>query len=423
MAFLRNMTDRFWSYVSPRKTQQRREKDFKFAVPSLPRHTMKRSGSGKSELRSEVSEGSVRGMTPETIVRRWALQTPSQDGSEYVDGAQLPPSPPASLERPYTDFEGETLIDGLAEGMNTFSEEGWDANEETILVDEARYMDEHHEHKELEAEIERARRDAQGQELRVAGWTEDAIFLFQKLGLRGFEPLFPYSWIDDFPVLPTNLFTRKLELAFIKPELDSESDFHAQKALTELFELGGRTRDAVLHNAPIRTAEHHIRQAVLKYNKWALRDAGLDDIWRNLSLFETVSCHKEVSPEVMQARMLRKLNKLADLWRDALRKREMENNQSTKHGKSRADEPTPEVPTLYGVFTSHTLLAFTSYDTHAVKPVLRSVAIFDFGQEGYDVWNSLAVAIFIIHCRNRLLDLQDFLPTPSQTSGDSDPDI
>jgi hypothetical protein len=193
---------------------------------------MKQSRSGKSELTSEVSEGSTRGMTPETLVQRWALRTPRQTGSGYVDGAQLPPSPPASLERPYTDFEGETLIDGLAEVINPLSEQGWDANEETILVDEARYMDEHNEHKELEAGIERERRDAQGQELRAAGWTEDAIFLFQKLGMRGFEPLLPYSWIDDFPVLPVNLFTRKMDLAFIKPELDPDFDFHGKSRET-----------------------------------------------------------------------------------------------------------------------------------------------------------------------------------------------
>lgn len=199
----------------------------------------------------------------------------------------------------------------------------------------------------------------------------------------------------------------------------------AQKALNELFELGGRTRDAVLQKAPVRTAEYHIRRAVQKYNKWALKDAGLEDVWHNISLFKTISCHKRVSPEVMQAKMLRKLNKLAALWRDALRMREMEDAQSINRSKSRAVDldPSPEVPTLYGVFASHTLLAFTSYDPHAEKPVLRSVAMFDLGQEGYDVWNSLAIAIFVIHCRNRLLDLQDFLPTPSLASGDSDPDI
>lgn len=228
MAFLREMTDRFWSYVSPRKTQQRREKDFKFAVPTLPRRTMKQSSPSRSELRSEVSEGSTRGMTPETLVKRWALRTPSQHGSEYVDGAGLPPSPPASLERPYTDLEGETLLDGIADGFNPDSEQSWDANEETILVDEAVYMDEHHAHKELEAEVERERREAQGEELRIAGWTEDAIFLFQKLGMRGFEPLLPYSWFDDFPVLPANLFTRNMDLAFIKPELNPDSDFHGK---------------------------------------------------------------------------------------------------------------------------------------------------------------------------------------------------
>lgn len=82
----------------------------------------------------------------------------------------------------------------------------------------------------------------------------------------------------------------------------------------------------------------------------------------------------------------------------------------------------PEVPTLYGVISSHTIMAFVSYDVHAATPSLRTVAMFDFGQEGYDVWNSLAIAIFVIHCRNRMMELQDSLPRLEEASTDSDPD-
>lgn len=67
-------------------------------------------------------------------------------------------------------------------------------------------------------------------------------------------------------------------------------------------------------------------------------------------------------------------------------------------------------------------MAFVSYDPLAETPILRTVAMFDFGQEGYDVWNSLAIAIFIIHCRNRLMELQEWLPEPEEEPTESDPD-
>lgn len=75
-----------------------------------------------------------------------------------------------------------------------------------------------------------------------------------------------------------------------------------------------------------------------------------------------------------------------------------------------------ELPTLYGVIASHTVMAFVSYvlpTSSSPKGSLRTVAIFDFGgDEGFDVWNSFAIAIFVIHCRNRMQELKEFLPEP-----------
>lgn len=197
----------------------------------------------------------------------------------------------------------------------------------------------------------------------------------------------------------------------------------AWKALDDLFGLGGRARDAVLQRARDRTAERLVRKAVLKYNKWALKDGDIESIWNDVSLFETVSSAKGESTDIMEARMIHKLDKLASLWRAGFRERKIQNTSSGS-GESCFDnrDSGPELPTLYGVITSHTIMAFVSYDVHAETPLLRTVAMFDFGQEGYDVWNSLAVAIFVIHCRNRMMQLQDSLPLPENTTTDSDPD-
>lgn len=121
--------------------------------------------------------------------------------------------------------------------------------------------------------------------------------------------------------------------------------------------------------------------------------------------------------------MLRKLNKRAALWRDAFRERQMQDPNSPNSEYSAIDYGSgPDLPTLYGVVACHTIMAFVSYDVHATTPLLRTVAMFDLGQEGYDVWNSLAIAIFVIHCRNRLIQLKDSLPEPEYQTTDTDPD-
>lgn len=116
--------------------------------------------------------------------------------------------------------------------------------------------------------------------------------------------------------------------------------------------------------------------------------------------------------------MLKKLGKLHALWRDALYTHAM--NIAT--GSPAPEDP----PTLYGVIASYTVMAFVSYvpptQSKNGTPTLRTVAMFNFGEEGYDVWNSLAIAIFVIHCRNRMKQLRAFLPEPLPVI-EEDPDL
>jgi hypothetical protein len=116
------------------------------------------------------------------------------------------------------DFEEDTLLPESpiipGDGNPGSSADEWDANEETMVVDEGTFMA---QSKKLTQEKERERRDQQGCELRGAGWSEDAVFLFQKLGMRGFEPILPIAWIHDLDSLPEDLFTANIDKAFIKP--------------------------------------------------------------------------------------------------------------------------------------------------------------------------------------------------------------
>jgi hypothetical protein len=210
MAFLTEVSNRFWNYVSPRKTQQRRDKPFR--VPALPHPVQTPQSIQKQKARAHS-------MSPTSRVKSWNLKSPGSSTSpDRAPG--LPPSP-KSLERAYTDFEGDTMIEDMVDAID--GGEAFDANEETIVVDEGRYMD---EQKAYDGEAELHRRERQGRELRAAGWTEDAVFLFQKLGMRGFEPLMPGEWINDFIMLPTNLFTANMDKAFIKPT--TGRDYHGK---------------------------------------------------------------------------------------------------------------------------------------------------------------------------------------------------
>lgn len=114
--------------------------------------------------------------------------------------------------------------------------------------------------------------------------------------------------------------------------------------------------------------------------------------------------------------MIEKLGRLHELWHDALQ---------IEQAEQRGDTIVPEVPTLYGITASHSVMAFVSYAPPTEtkeQPQLRLIAMFDFAKEGYDVWNSLAMAIFVIHCRNRMMQLTECLSEP-EVSAEEDPDL
>lgn len=407
MAFLRNISDRFWSYVSPQKTQRRRDKPFKPEVLPIAR----RAGSRFDPKTS---------MSPTTKMNSWTVKTPTL--GSYSAEPEL--TTPATLERPYTDFEGDTLIDQLVSDIGASDDEAWDANEETVVVDEA-----HYEEKDYKPSEERRRREKQADALRDQGWAEDAVFLYQKVAMRGFEPLMPKSWAADFVMMPDSLFTDNNDEAFIKSA--HGNDFRGTrltrtpfsvaqltltsgtKALKALLEVGARTRDCIISESSSRNPEEIIRRGIWSFMKWASTDGKVDRPW-NTSVLVFESGGKEVPIAKLQANMLKKLGNLAKEFKDTFRIRSSV-EPSDDDGEDSVEPPSEEeytikMPTLYGVIASHTVMGFVAYDTLAETPTLKTVAMFDYGQEGYDVWNSLAVAILVIHCRNVMAELAPLLP-------------
>ncbi len=58
---------------------------------------------------------------------------------------------------------------------------------------------------------------------RVAKWTQDEIWLFNKLAMRGLEPLLPQSMAMDFQSFPDRLFSRNPSRVFLSSHQGSET--------------------------------------------------------------------------------------------------------------------------------------------------------------------------------------------------------
>ncbi len=193
----------------------------------------------------------------------------------------------------------------------------------------------------------------------------------------------------------------------------------AQLALSSLLDLGAFVRDSIITRAPKRRPQYHVKRAIAKYTAWAMKDGGVDSIWSTLPLFETVTVGKHVPSTVLESRTLAKLGDLHERWQATLAGRDITRSFGSTLSTSL------EAPTLYGVSASHTIMAFVSYLPPSKEnrvPGLRLIAMFDFGKEGFDVWNALAAAIFVIHCRNRMIELKEYLPEPG-VRHEEDPDV
>jgi hypothetical protein len=147
-----------------------------------------------------------------------------------------------------------------------------------------------------------------------------------------------------------------------------------------------------------------------------MKDGRVDRMWAQLPLFEIVAFSHNVATSVGERRMIEKLGKLHAQWQEAL---QIQNDEDSMGSLM------PEVPTLYGITASHSVMAFVSYaptTDDKEQAQLRLIAMFDFNKEGFDVWNSLALAIFIVHCRNRMMQLKECLHEP-EVSTEEDPDL
>ncbi|KAL9088477.1 MAG: hypothetical protein Q9165_006201 [Trypethelium subeluteriae] len=410
--YFSNFTNNLWSYVSPRKTQEKRDKPFKVnttrpAGGSRLRHP-KNLEDRVNARRSRSPRFSPKSSSP------FPTPSPSVHASEAGDSAA---SPDADLDgttlldlgedaasynlktsgnyKPRKDIDDQETAPSQRSSFDaTMVEE--DANDETLRQSPSRYDDlAALNANQAEEQLRLMKRRALTSEhLNVKGWTRPEIDLYLHLDMRGHEPLLPASWELDFNTLPDALFAEKEEDAYIRSlggsgRLSLEScEFRAQKALHNLIGLGARMRDKLMVGG--KNPELMAKKEILKYMKWSLADAGLD---RKKGVEEFIVVEARVGKEpakALQDRMRKRLDKLAE-----------------KHKNLIDHDADP--PALYGILLIHSVMAFIGYDPNTATGNdtgdLRTIATFNFKELDYDVWNSLAIAIVAVHAREQMLKL------------------
>lgn len=230
------------------------------------------------------------------------------------------------------------------------------------------------------------------QELRDAGWDDDYITLVQRIKLRGREPLMPQRWQFGFRSMPDALFAKTND-AFVSSV--RREYFRAEKALEKLFDLGGLVRDSLSDSTPTRP-HRQIRQSIEAYQKWAALDSDLDPD-TVIPVLTLVVRPGDIPASDLHEIANQKLDKIAARYRKAFRV--LQSTEASPVSKA-SSQYSYSIPTLYAIVASHALIAVMAYRPEDETPDAKPIAFFDMKESNYDVWNSLALAITVCHARN-----------------------
>jgi hypothetical protein len=230
------------------------------------------------------------------------------------------------------------------------------------------------------------------QELRDEGWDDDYITLLQRMKLRGYEPLLPQQWRFSYRSFPDALFSETND-AFVNSA--RKDYFRAEKALEKLLDLGGQVRDSLIESTP--TSPHRqIRQHIEAYQKWAALDSDLDPHTAIPVLALVVKPGDYPTDDLVKIAR-QKLADLATRYRNAFRVVQSTETSPASKASSQFSYP---IPTLYAIVASHALIYVTAYRPEDATPEVTIVARFDMKDGDCDVWSALGLAITVCHARN-----------------------
>lgn len=231
--------------------------------------------------------------------------------------------------------------------------------------------------------------------------------LYLDLATRGCYPVLPSSWKMDFATLPESLFPtgdEQVDESNFLFAIQKASESYAISALHEILRVPGLVRDCrflTIHPQEV------IKKAIRRYLRWAVTDAGVKKTPKTKVVHTIVTQRllenrkKEETINVVK-RVLKRLKKLAE--------EQQEMYQVT---------PDPYWPTLVGFCLCGPIVTILSMDTDPDSATWKEDNIgchakymgqFDMSEDDQDVWNSLALAIAVIHIRRTMTRLADHYP-------------
>ena len=264
-------------------------------------------------------------------------------------------------------------------------------------------------------------------------WAAAEKDLFFRLAFRGFEPLVPGNWTNDFKTLPQTLFsTEDRNLPIIQSH--QEPEFRAIHALHNLFALGMRVRDRAFSLQRLPT-EPVIRRKLRQYISWALTDVGLHPCQRpNAIPVHVIATRKRgQSTQTTLKTMTRRLHKLASRYQNVYGVRESTENSDSSSTLSNNSNDDSCLPILTGFMICSSLVIVMTFNprTNLAQPPQpgtsipspnsirpggsprgtkeesgpRFIATFDFSDRRMDVWHALAIAICVMRARKTMQEL------------------
>ncbi|KAF7115731.1 hypothetical protein CNMCM5793_003234 [Aspergillus hiratsukae] len=266
--------------------------------------------------------------------------------------------------------------------------------------------------------LERAKRWANAVNVPKDLWSEVEEQLFRRIAMRGFEPLLPKQWHYDFSTLPNPLFADSGEEPAPLINAITGSEFYAIRSLSVLFSLGGYVRDcSLVHRRP----EPIIKRAISKYIRWALYDAGLHVSPDTIPVYAICARKRGESTVNAVVKVNRRLQKLADRFRSAnglasaTKELGAPADRAKRKSATASEAKAPNKPPLLtGFVISGPVVAILTLNTDpsAAKGQRGTedcnfICQFDLSEQGQDVWNSLAVAISVMHIRNTMMELAE----------------
>ncbi|CAL3962835.1 unnamed protein product [Diplocarpon coronariae] len=240
-------------------------------------------------------------------------------------------------------------------------------------------------------------------------WHPDAVFLYERLVLRSFEPLIPADWNYDFPTLPGILFTRDDELTFINSNCLPGS--RAVKALQALISLGVRTRDKLVVG---KSPEKMIQKEIQNYIKWSEIDGGF--FKRRFIPVHTIVCARSTQTAgSIGTAITSQMRFLGERHREQLA---IPGGRLNELGEVEMFSRNP--PLLYGLIISQTKVILTTCVSDNPDAEVKHIDVIDFTNKDMDVWNGFAIAFIIIAARNYIMSTKDELELDSTPESDVD---